>query len=352
MHGTCFAHSTRNIHAPARTFAIPMLRPFILLISVLAFSATTIVAQNVTDAKGHKQGPWSKKWESGAVRYTGQFKDDLPFGEFKHFDEDGLLTTVQIHAGDGRISRAEHFRAEGTLMAKGKYVDQKKDSTWNYYGFEGGLNRIERYKNGSLEGEQVTYYPNGSVAEKQFFVNGVQQGESESWFENGKLKSEATYVNGEPEGKMVFYFSKGQKEIEGSMVNGNRDGQWIYFNEDGSIQLVVLYAKGTLMKERKENGTFSDYYDDEQLKSEITYKKGQRQGPFTEYYDNGTWELKTMPADEIRGTPPEMERILVGQSKKRTGTYLNDLLEGDVKEYDESGKLVRTTRYVGGEEVK
>jgi len=329
-----------------------MIRPFILLVSVLAFCATTVVAQNVTDAKGRKQGPWSKKWDSGAVRYTGQFKDDMPVGEFKHFDEDAVLTTVQIHAGDGHVSRAEHFRMEGTLMAKGKYVDQKKDSTWNYYGFEGGLNRIERYRNGVLEGEQVTYYPEGSVAEKQLFVKGVQHGETKSWFENGKLKSEAIYMNGEPEGKMVFYFAKGPKEIEGQMVNGSRDGQWIYFNEDGSIQLVVLYAKGNLVKERKENGTFRDYYDDEQLKSEVIYKKGLREGPFTEYYDNGRWEMKTMPADEVRGTPSEMERTLVGQSKKRTGVYLNDLLEGEVKEYDEKGKLVKTTQYIGGEEVK
>ena len=336
---------------PARTFVIPMLKPFILLISV-AFGMSTLLAQNVTDAKGRKQGAWSKKWESGAVRYAGQFKDDMPVGEFKHFDEDGVLTTVQSHAGDGHVSRAEHFRTEGTLMAKGKYVDQKKDSTWNYYGSEGGLNRVERYKNGVLEGEQVTYYANGAVAEKQLFVKGIQEGETKSWFENGKLKSEAIYEKGEPEGKMVFYFAKGSKEIEGQMVDGKRDGQWMYFNEDGSIQLVVLYAKGTLVKERKENGTFSDYYDDEQLKSEVTYKKGLRQGTFTEYYDNGHWEMKTMPADEVRGTPPEMERTLVGQSKKRTGTYLNDLLEGEVKEYDEKGKLVKTTRYAEGKEIQ
>lgn len=334
----------------ARTFTVPMLKPFIFLVFI-ALSAGTVMAQNATDAKGRKQGPWSKKWESGTVRYTGQFKDDLPVGEFKHFDEDGLLTTLQIHSGDGHVSRAEHFRPEGSLMAKGKYLDQKKDSSWNYYGFEGGLNRIEHYQNGVLDGEQITYYANGSVAEKQHYVNGVQQGESKSWFDNGKLKSEAIYVNGEPEGKMIFYFAKGQKEIEGQMVNGSRDGQWIYYNDDGSIQLVVLYAKGELVKERKENGTFKEYYDDEQPKSEITYKKGMREGPFTEYHDNGRWEMKTMPADDIRGTPPEMERTLVGQSKKRTGTYVNDQLEGEVKEYDDKGKLVKTTKYVAGVEA-
>jgi hypothetical protein len=36
--------------------------------------------------------------------------------------------------------------------------------------------------------------------------------------------------------------------------------------------------KGELKKERKENGVFKEFYDDEQLKSEETYKKGKREG--------------------------------------------------------------------------
>jgi antitoxin component YwqK of YwqJK toxin-antitoxin module len=45
-----------------------------------------------------------------------------------------------------------------------------------------------------------------------------------------------------------------------------------------------------------------------------------------------------------------VQRVLEGQTKKREGTYVNDLLEGEVKEYDEKGKLVKVTRYVGGVE--
>ncbi len=57
-----------------------------------------------------------------------------------------------------------------------------------------------------------------------------------------------------------------------------------------------------------------------------------------------------MPADPIMGTPSDMERVLKGQTKKREGTYVNDLLDGEVKEYDEKGKLVKVTKYVAGVE--
>ncbi|MEO8589781.1 MAG: hypothetical protein ABI432_10460 [Flavobacteriales bacterium] len=324
------------------------------LISVLLLAASLVYAQppvagpNQTDAQGRKQGAWAKNWESGKLRYEGQFKDDRPIGTFKHYDEEGVLTTVQQHTGDGHVSRAQHFHPNGTLMAAGKYVDQQKDSTWSYYDDAGGLRKVERFKLGKLHGEVVSYYPGGQVAEKDIFQDGQLNGASLSWFPNGLAKSEATYVGGESQGKMVFYFPSGKKEIEGQMVNGDRDGTWYYFNEDGTIQLQVLYARGVTVKEHKENGTFTEYYDDDQVKSEVTYKKGKREGPFAEYHDDGTWTMRELPADPIKGTPADMERVLLGQTKRIEGTYKNDLLEGDVKEYDEKGKLVKTKRYVGG----
>ena len=320
----------------------------VLCATLLAVAQPPPGAPNTTDAHGRKQGAWSKAWPNGQVRYTGQFKDDRPVGEFKHYDEFGKLTTLQKHAGDGRVSRAEHFYPEGALMAMGKYVGQEKDSTWNYYTADGKLRKVERFTQGKLNGEQVTYYPEGQVAEREERVDGLLHGSVKSWFANGNPKSEAAYVKGEPEGRMTFWYPDGKKEIEGTAVNGDRDGTWMYYNPDGTVQLQALYAKGTLVKEKKENGTFKEYYDDEQLMSEVTYKKGKREGKFTEYHDNGTWTLKTQEADPQFGGPNDVERVLQGQTKKREGTYVNDLLEGEVKEYDEKGKLVKTTRFKAG----
>ena len=110
----------------------------------------------------------------------------------------------------------------------------------------------------------------------------------------------------------------------------------------------MLYAKGEVVKERKENGTFTEYYDDEQVKSEIIYRKGKREGPFAEYRDDGKWVMRELPPDPVKGTPGDMERVLQGQTKKIEGVYKNDVLEGDVKEYDEKGKLMKTTHYEAG----
>ncbi len=310
----------------------------------------TSAGSNVTDAKGLKQGVWTRSWPNGRTRYIGQFKDDKPVGTFKHFDEEGHLSTVQEYANDGRTSRTRHFHPNGAVMANGKYVAQDKDSTWNYYGPDGRLRKVERFSKGKLHGEQVSYYPDGTTVESETRLHGVLHGPHKSWFANGKLKSEAVYQNGEPEGRMTFYFDSGKKEIEGNMVNGDRDGTWYYFNEDGTVQLQMLYSKGELLKERKENGLFRTYYDDEQLQSEVNYLKGKREGPFTEYHDDGKWEMRTVAGDPTLGTPADVERVLIGQTKKREGKYVNDLLEGEVREYDEKGKVVRVAKFVAGVE--
>ena len=339
--------------SPLNYFCAVRTHAFLIVLCVLAvLSSAAQPAPNTTDAKGRKQGAWSKSWPNGQLRYKGQFIDDKPTGEFRHYDEKGRLTTTQLHAGDGRTSRAEHYHLNGAVMARGRYIGQQKDSTWNYYAADASLRKVERYRDSKLHGEQLTYYPDGQVAEREERVNGELHGPSKSWFANGKLKSEATYVNGEAEGRMTFYHPNGKKEIEGDVVNGVRDGTWYYFNADGSLQLQALYAKGELVKERKENGTFTEYFDDERPKSELTYKKGKREGKFTEWHDNGKWVVKSAKPDESMGLPADMERVLEGQTKKREGTYANDLLEGEVMEYDERGKLLRKVLYKAGVEQK
>ena len=116
------------------------------LMAVLAIAQPSTGGPNSTDAQGRKQGAWTKTWENGTVRYVGQFKDDQPIGTFKHYDEEGKLTTIQEHDAGGKVSRARHFHPNGTLMANGKYVDRTKDSTWNYYGEDGKLRKVERYR--------------------------------------------------------------------------------------------------------------------------------------------------------------------------------------------------------------
>jgi len=306
-------------------------------------------APNVTDAKGLKQGRWARTWaESAQVRYEGQFKDDRPVGRFTYYSTQGKVESIVDHYPDGKASHARHYHPNGRLMAEGRYVGQDKDSTWVFFDTEGRKRSMEQWSVGKKQGEQFLYFADGKVAEKSTWAKGVQQGPFEQYFDNGQVKHRATYQQGEPEGMVTYFFPSGRKEIEGRMVNGDRDGTWYYFNEDGTVQIQVLYRQGEYVKDRKENGTFKEYYDDEKVKSETTYKAGKKEGRFTEWNDDGAWVTRPVKLGPEGMEKGDVERVLEGQTKKREGTYRNDLLDGEVKEYDEHGKLVRTVTYVAG----
>lgn len=324
------------------------------LLLLFAWVASPMAAQpdaplNRTDAQGRKQGPWERTWaESTQLRYTGQFKDDKPVGSFVHYSTKGEVESRIDHYPGSNAAHGRHFHPNGKLMAQGRYVGQEKDSIWNYYDREGVLRSTEHWKRGKLDGEMTTYYPDGQVAERRHFKAGVAEGPAEQFHANGTPRYKATYVNGEPEGSEIFYFPDGKKEIEGRYVNGARDGGWTYYNENGSVQMQVLYAQGRFVRQKYENGTFTEYWDNEQPKSEETYKNGKRNGPFTEWHPTGTWTevpVKLGPDGNARN---DVERVLKGQTKKREGTYKNDLLEGPVKEYDEKGRLIATVVYSNG----
>ena len=325
-----------------------------IILSCFTLLATAGMAQpgsdiNQKDAQGHKQGPWQRTWaESSQLRYTGQFKDDKPVGNFVYYSTSGTVESRIDHYPGSNAAHGRHFHPNGKLMAEGRYVDKDKDSTWNYYDETGILRSTEHWKSGKMDGEMTSYSAGGKVIERRHFVKGTESGKAEQFFADGAPRYVANYVSGSPEGIETFYFPNGKKEIEGKYVNGNRDGGWTYYNDNGSIQTQALYAQGKFVEQHYVNGTFKDYWDDEQLKSETTYKNGKREGRFTEWYDNGVWTevpVKLGPTDEQKS---DVEREVKGQTKKREGAYKNDVLDGPVKDYDEKGRLVANLVYVNG----
>lgn len=307
-------------------------------------------APNRTDAQGRKQGPWARTWaDSPQLRYTGQFKDDRPVGSFTYFATNGAVESIVDHYADGSAAHARHYHPNGRLMAEGRYVGQDKDSIWTYYGPDGGKRSMETWVKGRQHGEQLTWFSDGTLAERITYANGEQDGVHEQFFPGGQVKHRGTYVRGLGDGTFTWYHPNGVKEIEGRMVNGDRDGIWYHFLENGKVQLQLVYQQGRFIKDKKENGVFKEYCDDDQLRSEFTYVQGRLDGPFTEYHCNGTWVTEQLPADPALGGTPEVQRVLKGQSKKREGTYRNGLLNGIVTEYDTAGRVLSRVDYVDGE---
>ena len=102
---------------------------FLFFIPFLSFSQSI----NEVDAAGKKQGVWQKTYESGKLRYKGQFKNDIPNGLFYYYYPSGELQAEKEFFHNGASAAAHIFYKNGKLKAAGLFVNELKDSTWNYF---------------------------------------------------------------------------------------------------------------------------------------------------------------------------------------------------------------------------
>jgi antitoxin component YwqK of YwqJK toxin-antitoxin module len=222
------------------------MRNILLPLAFLFSLSSTAQEFNQTDAQGRKQGPWKQRYENGALRYTGQFKDDKPVGTFQYFDETKTKTKEVRFEPDS--SFATFFHTTGKVMAKGAYVGKTKVGEWLYYDEEGDLSQKESYLNGRVNGRAFTYYKNQQIAREQDFVEGVKNGMCKDYFKGGKPKFDATFLDGNLDGKVTHYFPNGSEWQRGQYKASVKDGKWLYFDENGLLLRIETFNLGKLVE--------------------------------------------------------------------------------------------------------
>lgn len=146
-----------------------------------------------------------------------------------------------------------------------------------------------RKKDFAKEGFYQRFRADGSKAEEANYLNDSLQGERKYFYPNGKVESIEHYQMGVIHGKFEAFYEDGTHKVEQTFVNGALEGESLA------------------------------YYPNGQLKERVMLKNNDENGPFTEYYENG--------------------------KLKAEGSYLpsedGPLEEGELKEYDENGELIR-----------
>ncbi len=301
---------------------------------------------NQSDAKGLKQGIWMKKYNDGSIRYEGKFENDIPVGVFKYYYEDGKkISSVLEYYNKGTQANAKIYHLNGKLMGEGKYLNQKKDSSWKYYDQGENLISEEFYLKNKKNGRWTVYYKEGKLASEKNWSNDLEQGEWKEYFETGKLKIQAFYKDGNLEGKVINYFPNGLKMQEGNYQSSLKNGDWISYNEDGTLKMKENYKNGFVQKTTKMNGEFTEYFIDGIPKEIFNFKNGKKNGAFKIYHETGKWvrEVKN------QGTPQEeVEEYIDGQTIKTEGKYIDDKLEGRIKYFKTDGSLEKEENYLNG----
>lgn len=199
------------------------------------------------------------------------------------------------------------------------------------------------------------------------------------YHENGNKSSEGIMVNGKPDGYWKTYHESGILKSEGNRREFLLDSTWKFYDETGKLVLLINYQKGTkngLRVSYRENEIIAEnfeadvkqgltsyyYYPDSTIYKTIIFKDGREEGLAKEFAQDGrvvtlTTYKKGYVVSRERINRIDQENRKQGLWKffhanglvKLEGRYSNDLKDGYFKEYDDAGKLIATTKWVGGE---
>ena len=269
-------------------FASMIYRIFLLVLFGLPVYAQSGDSLNLTDINGLKQGLWEKNYENSPVkRYSGQFKDDKPFGTFLYYYLTGELRTKLVYSGEKSKSTSYHLNGE--VMAVGNYFGQTKDSTWLYYNEFGEKVAMENFIRGKRYGPCFKYHPNGQLLEEKYFERDLENGVYREFYHNGILAREGTYVFGSLEGKSAFYHPNGKVRFEGVYYHDAKEGIWKTYDEEGNLTDERKYTRGvpeyresdliledTLQYYRKDYLELEDFIDEDYMDSPPKEEKKDR----------------------------------------------------------------------------
>ena len=201
---------------------------------------------NLKNDKDQKVGEWKGYHKDGSLRYKGQFENDKPYGTFRHYFTEGKVQSILIYKTPS-VAYATHYYSTGEKLAKGKYINQKKDSTWLTYGAKNKVVEQGDYDIGKKTGIWKNFYLSGATSAEVNYYNNIKEGSYILYFENGKVKEESTFARGKLNGLSTLYDSQGKKILKGIYKNGGRDKRWIYYNGKQQVDKVLLYENGKLM---------------------------------------------------------------------------------------------------------
>ena len=268
----------------------------------------------------------------------------------------------------------------GRIKEKGQYKAGKKDGDWKNYNQKGKLLTIVTYDQGkAIKTENpgaiqdsVIYHENGRIKMQGITNAGKRHGEWKHYDAKGKLLTISIYDFGDimsqenpgAIGNITEYHENGRVKAEGMTNNNKRDGVWKFYDSRGVHTKTVTYSNGETLKTismieesgpKLREGAAVTYHDNGRIKETGKYSKGRKNGEWKEFntrgkllkikiYDHG----KVLSEQSPHKIKPFLSYHDNGRIKEK-GVMKSGQREGEWLLYSKRGKLIRTTHYLDGE---
>ncbi len=231
------------------------------------------------------------------------------------------------------------FYPNGQVSSEGMMRDGKPDGYWKTYYTTGVIKSEGLRTNFLLDSTWTFYNQRGEVTQRIDYRLGKRNGYSISYsYENttdGVVVARELYVNGIKEGRSYYYYTNGNLKEEVYYEEGNREGPGRAFDEDGTLVALLEYHNDYLIEririnrtdnEGRKQGQWMEFYEDGTVKREVFYKDNQIDGVYKEFQPNGNLSL-IMDYEEGRIVEEDEDEILAEQIEIR-------------REFDDEGNVI------------
>jgi antitoxin component YwqK of YwqJK toxin-antitoxin module len=243
-------------------------------------------------------GKYTLFYSNGNVREVGKNNSGVLFDTTFFYDINGELRSYQIQPQESyyfiRDGAIKIHHPNGKIWSEGIIENHSFGDKWIKYYQNGNIEFVNNFVQDT--GWIVNYYESGQIQDSIYHSKGSHDLSIKSWYENGQLKQSNEFNNKGFNGTCLNYYENGQLKDSGLLVNGKREKIGYEWFENGVIKAINNYNHGKL------NGR------------QYTYHK------------NG----KT----------------------KTIGNLMNGILSGEVKQYDEKGKLISVDYYEDNIKIK
>ena len=220
------------------------------------------------------------------------------------------------------------------ISLRGAYLNHPAADGWNLF----VRSMVPLNAAGRADGNELWY---GSKAYDEFVVrvvpwkDGVKDGLEVDC--TGGARKETPWKNGRVEGRCRTFFPAG------SSGTGRPDPT--ADSTDGNVvQAETTYVDG------QPNGPARVYDPQGDLVRECDMKDGKRHGTMTQYWPRGKTPRKVVPYKDGKAQGLAREYYASGTLKAEV-TWVNDVMQGEAKGYDERGNLTGTTYWFDGDRV-
>ena len=220
--------------------------------------------------RGVAQGPFVRAWQSGQLRYQGEFVDGQRHGTYMQWWENGDL---QMHFTydhgvptgrwrewyvdnfprfeetyvDGKLhgerrtwdkprEEEDGTKVDGVLTLVENYRAGKRHGPWQDYDPTEGTPRVRgQYEDGVAVGDWEVRWRDGVVLDQYSYLEGQLHGPQRTFTPEGTPLELVTWDRGVKTGPASTFYGDGRVQAEGAYLEGLRHGPWRYYTPSGEL---------------------------------------------------------------------------------------------------------------------